>query len=569
MRKNIFILVLLLLNTICCFSQQIVKNGIVVVRPQYDNQRERFLTNFATSLRIDGYAQSAEILDAYTKGIANGIPFTDKTNERTYILTVQDAVVQANSVTIEFPEGEKSVASFQNCKVVAIDETSGLAIVELPETTKLNTELFIPFSIQTMEDGIDVFSVGYSLLAKSPSWQLSKGIVSNAFFYPSNEKIVPLIQHTAQTTASSAGGALLIRNPEYEIVGINVWKITERENVNFAIPASAAKAFIERFLETQSRKQTVPDLKSTVQTLFLSDINKDGYADVLPFISRNYIYSLSAYTFYNLNKAATTEAQNNVKELLTQGKPIKGFHTLLADRITQQLAQKSFTISYVSDIQGKNGEALVELTENGNTVSTTWVQEDGQWKMSNFPALEIKKLAELQSKEISETFQLQWYVTVGGRMPFRENEKPKYGLQIGTLFWKHIPIEAAYYRGNMDILKPAGYDTKLDKEILEQNRINYGSFELRSGVMYPLKVNRKFYVIPALKGAFRTEMADDLNRTGIGAIVQINGVYRLNNTIGLLMSCSYNQYFFLKDGYEDPEYLKPIGGVEMNIGIAF
>lgn len=221
-----------------------LRESIAIVRPNFSESTQTFLTDFSKSLRKDGFYAAADILQNYGKGsFGTGFAYRDKRDGRLYIITNRHVVEQAETVDVEFSLPDNSSKTFATCPVVGVHDDFDVAFIALPEEVNIPT---LDITDKSITDGTPVFSAGFPALGDKPSWQLGQGIVSNASAQIkslTNGKELPLVQHTAQVDAGSSGGPLLIRDENaaagFAVVGINTWKASDRENTNFAIPVHA------------------------------------------------------------------------------------------------------------------------------------------------------------------------------------------------------------------------------------------------------------------------------------------------------------------------------------------
>ena len=105
----------------------------------------------------------------------------------------------------------------------------------------------LPLYAGEIEEDLSIAAAGFPELANKPSWQLTRGSISNARVdVDSHERASRIIQHTASIDPGSSGGPLLLKNAEgkYEILGINTWKAFYREGVGLAIGKEDVQAFI-------------------------------------------------------------------------------------------------------------------------------------------------------------------------------------------------------------------------------------------------------------------------------------------------------------------------------------
>lgn len=238
-------------------------------------------------------------------------------------MTNRHVVTQAESVTVEFQYSNQWPVVYKDCAIIILDESLDFALIELPENAGFAKGLKIVTEIP--EEGLTVFSAGFLGLNNKPSCQLGQGIVSNNSVYDrdlSGTNTAGAIQHTAQIDAGSSGGPLLIKNDngEYKIIGVNTWKIANRENANFCISAET----LTKFLDEHSivKKNTVQDLET--RSKGYAQALKTGYAEILPYISSDYIANVLADHFYELINAVPDSIGDKIVASINDGHPIDG-----------------------------------------------------------------------------------------------------------------------------------------------------------------------------------------------------------------------------------------------------
>ena len=250
MKKRTLLFLSILATISFTSTAENLRESIAIVRPNFSESTQTFLTDFSKSLRKDGFYAAADILQNYGKGsFGTGFAYRDKRDGRLYIITNRHVVEQAETVDVEFSLPDNSSKTFATCPVVGVHDDFDVAFIALPEEVNIPT---LDITDKSITDGTPVFSAGFPALGDKPSWQLGQGIVSNASAQIkslTNGKELPLVQHTAQVDAGSSGGPLLIRDENaaagFAVVGINTWKASDRENTNFAIPVHAIDDFLK------------------------------------------------------------------------------------------------------------------------------------------------------------------------------------------------------------------------------------------------------------------------------------------------------------------------------------
>ena len=97
MKKKVMIFFALIVGTVA--SAQNLRESIAIVRPNFSENTQTFLTDFSKSLRKDGFYAAADILQNYGKGsFGTGFAYRDKRNGRLYIITNRHVVEQAETV---------------------------------------------------------------------------------------------------------------------------------------------------------------------------------------------------------------------------------------------------------------------------------------------------------------------------------------------------------------------------------------------------------------------------------------------------------------------------------------
>ncbi len=101
------------------------------------------------------------------------------------------------------------------------------------------------FEVAPAKDRQEVIATGFPGIGSRPSFQTTKGYVSNErFTLARGEDEHPHIQHTAPIDPGSSGGPLTTERGR--LLGVNTFKVFGREGVAFAIPAHAVGEAVER-----------------------------------------------------------------------------------------------------------------------------------------------------------------------------------------------------------------------------------------------------------------------------------------------------------------------------------
>ena len=150
----------------------------------------------------------------------------------TFVVTNRHVADLASSLTIKVEGG----ASFEATPLF-IDPRYDLAVLGPNDPAQKLAPLGgFDLAARPPLDGEAVTATGYPGLLGEPSFQLTKGHVSNASVVFADTKLQH-VQHTAAIDPGSSGGPLL--GARHEVLGANTFKLVGREAVAIAVPADA------------------------------------------------------------------------------------------------------------------------------------------------------------------------------------------------------------------------------------------------------------------------------------------------------------------------------------------
>ena len=245
MKKSISLIILLVLSM--CVSAQGLRHSVCIVYPEYTESEKSQLGDYSLHAARIGLRTLSRTLSAYKSDNVFGSGVLIDYNGRKLVLTNRHVTGYAQTVNIIFQLNNQTIR-YEHCPVLSHSMTNDLAIIKLPESCKQ-----IPLDIATneVEDGSDISAAGFPSLGNKPSWQLTRGSVSNAQLDMSEFGSQGFaIQHTASIDPGSSGGPLLMKKEgKYHILGINTWKASYREGVGIAIAATDIQNFLSS-LET-------------------------------------------------------------------------------------------------------------------------------------------------------------------------------------------------------------------------------------------------------------------------------------------------------------------------------
>ncbi len=185
-----------------------------------------------------------------------------------FVVTNQHVVELAARVSVLFdPAGPA-----RDLPVVYVDPEYDLAVVAVTDEASKVPWLGLEFDSTPARDQQVVVASGYPAIGDSPSYQVTRGYVSNEHFVLTRAGLAQTyIQHTAAIDSGSSGGPLTSENGK--LLGVNTLKVRRRENVGLAIPASVVAAAIPRAAAALQRGDAAdpPEVaRTTCQALLLA-----------------------------------------------------------------------------------------------------------------------------------------------------------------------------------------------------------------------------------------------------------------------------------------------------------
>ncbi|MCR5050767.1 MAG: serine protease [Paludibacteraceae bacterium] len=248
--RRLFCLAVLAIGMVQLSHAQGLRYSVCVVEPEYSEAERELMADYALYMARAGMTHVARTLTVYKNEDCFGSGVVVEHGNKKYVLTNMHVVGYARQATVVFQLHEQTIR-YSHCAVVKMSATD-LAAIELPEESEM---IALPISNSEIEEDMSIVAAGFPGLGNKPSWQLTRGIVSNARVSLDNhEQATRIIQHTASIDPGSSGGPLLLKNGEgkYEILGINTWKAFYREGVGLAIGKEDVQAFWATFSNQES-----------------------------------------------------------------------------------------------------------------------------------------------------------------------------------------------------------------------------------------------------------------------------------------------------------------------------
>lgn len=377
---------------ICCSFSLFAANlrdYVCIVRPNISEKTESFLKDYKDYLLTKGYKSYANNIENYLKGsFGSGFIFYGS-DGKPYIVTNRHVVLEADTVNVQFENEDGSVSEYKDLKIVACDEEIDIALVALPENFK---KAGLTLSKTKVSDGDDVWSAGFPGLGSDPVWQLGKGIVSNSsarikeLLDPS---VSTIIQHSAQVDAGNSGGPLMVVDKStaagYSVIGINTWKAAYRENTNFAIPASVIKSFVDKSISKKSSEGINDRLTQFSKAVAKKDAT---FSDISRYVSNDMVAVCGGDLFIKVLQKASSDVRSVIVDSFAYD-PIEGLRYTLAYYIYGSFQKDGVTVDYTVSEPTLSGVAykVTYSIVDGKEIPAFWIEEQGNWKLSDFDNL--------------------------------------------------------------------------------------------------------------------------------------------------------------------------------------
>jgi S1-C subfamily serine protease len=159
---------------------------------------------------------------------------------------VLDGAEQADVVAaddLDTKAGKGKVDKTWKARVLRISDDDDLAVLRLEDDkTAPEGGIDLRLSLPTEEEA--VVAAGFPGIGSRPSFQISRGTISNRSFVTSNGAFGAYLQHTAPIDPGNSGGPLF--DADGRLLGLNTIKIRGRDSVGLAIPTARVKLALER-----------------------------------------------------------------------------------------------------------------------------------------------------------------------------------------------------------------------------------------------------------------------------------------------------------------------------------
>jgi serine protease Do len=393
-RKTIFVFLMVFTAGTFCFGQAgVLRDYVGLLSIHYHPDVVAYMGKFKEAFEKRGYSDAAKSIDNYLKGLS-GSGFVYVTEDGScYIITNEHVVAQSESLSITFEKQDGAKTTYDNLRVLVVDEEKDLALLYFDTGVKPFTQ-GLSFIDRPIDEGEDVFAAGFPGLGNTAIWQFSRGTISNvAARLPksanSDETIGPYIQHTAQIDPGNSGGPLLETAEGvpsgYAVVGINTLSAFIRQAANYAIPTDQVKTF----LTTALSKEPVNERELIAKKVddFIKGLRSDKavYGHIAQYLTGACTASNAEYAILELLEKAPRPVLEDIDRTFSNN-PVEGMNVAVAWLVENSMRTRSGTlkVSLESIDSNDKGGFLVTFNVNDKLVKSEWVKEYGVYRLDTY-----------------------------------------------------------------------------------------------------------------------------------------------------------------------------------------
>ncbi|MBP5451168.1 MAG: trypsin-like peptidase domain-containing protein, partial [Treponema sp.] len=415
-----------------------MRDYVCVVRSNLPEKTVSFLKDYSDVIQKAGYKSYADQIDDYIENGTFGSGFTVRGSDgKLYVVTNRHVVEDAESVNLVFENEDGSYSEYKNMKIIASDEDIDIALIATP--SGFNRK---PLSLNrnTVNDGDEVWSAGFPALDNKPMWQFGKGSVTNSRARVEDllsSEISTLIQHSAQVDSGNSGGPLLVSSSSeagYSVVGINTWKVVGREGTNFAIPSKVVESFVENTLSGKNQAMPIDD-RITQMMIALKDVDKE-FLGMAKFVSNEMISLVGDEAFLTALRTSSGSTHESLIALYAWS-PIDGMRYSIAYVVWKEFTKNGWPLNITVDKPEASGDGwTITMTPEGKKpVTTTWIMEQGRWKLSEFSTIQSKGTS-IWNRSGHEGFDVAdpFMIDIKGALLIPIGGASKVGFQLGADF---------------------------------------------------------------------------------------------------------------------------------------
>ncbi len=192
---------------------------------------------------------------------------TDKGGNDVLVVTNRHVIDLGDRAALELADG----TSLGTAEIVYSNPTHDIAI--LRPQSKLPVQEGFAFSRAPAKDQQTVIATGFPGLVGRPSYQTTRGYVSNeSFKLDDGTRPLTYLQHTAPIDPGSSGGPLT--DEAGRVLGVNTLKVTGRDSVGLAVPSRFVVDTLRAAGSIESRHASPSDRERTARLACLAFIGE-------------------------------------------------------------------------------------------------------------------------------------------------------------------------------------------------------------------------------------------------------------------------------------------------------
>jgi len=278
-------------------------------------------------------------------------------------------VISGASKAIVYLDNNK----YETNVILKYDTKRDLALLQL---NKANLPVIKIGDSTQVKQGEAIVTIGSPL---GYSNTLSTGIVSNPLREVEGQ---PYIQISAPIDHGSSGGALF--NMKGELVGLTTWKVDSSANLNFAIPSSSIKTFLNQ-ANNQITMEVLSNTVTDIMTAYMLDdylnydldyiyngyIDLDLYWDVM--ISDDEPNYLAVANIFDYEQFIVLH-----QALESGGTSMEDLYRFILQDVQENMGIKNLSVMFVL-------EAYWDFTPDNSLVDSDFYSFDGEYYDISFP----------------------------------------------------------------------------------------------------------------------------------------------------------------------------------------
>lgn len=384
-----------------------LKDYIPIIKPNIHDSTSKTLIDIAEYLENRGYENAGSVFRSYAEGgHGSGFIVQDETGS-CYIITNKHVVKHGVNTTVTFKNQDNVNTTYENAEILYVDDVLDLAVIDV-KLTKTNSLKFLTLSNRNLNDGENVWSVGYPGLLGQPGWQFASGIITNSRAYVDDildTSVSHLIQHSASIDPGNSGGPLLIKDKSdnktgYKVVGVNTWLIRGRQNTFFAIPSARIKEVLKKANDVKRMRlnygMKIKQLEESCKIMAAELNSKESkYSKTKNYISYQFVGTAGWESYLYVYNRLTSDEQISWNTLFFNVSPIETMRMALFLRLKKMFESETNTVEFVdinlADRGGDNDTVRTNFNMGEKKYEISWVYEFGHWRISNVNFEKYKK----------------------------------------------------------------------------------------------------------------------------------------------------------------------------------